>query len=312
MDLRQLRVFRTILETGSVSEAARKLNISQPAVSKTLAGIEQEMEIQLFERIAGRLVPTMHAQALVPDVNRIFADFTLFNQTARELRTGNRGHVKLAVTPSSSASLVPLAISAFKQKHAAVDFSILATTTQGVISLVEQNEAEIGICQPNSGEASVVATHLRRGAVKCVMPADHELTRLKNISPRDLEGFDIISISTFEATGAKIAEAFRKEGYRLRPIAEANQSLTACALVAAGVGIALVDPFFPIETSFTNLRSRQFIPTIDISVDLMISGSRSLSPLALAFRDELVAAAKPWRDTAASSAPKKGRNGNSG
>jgi DNA-binding transcriptional LysR family regulator len=296
MDIRQLRVFRTILRTGSVGQAARELHISQPAVSKTLAAIEHEMDLRLFERTNGRLVPTMQAHALCPDIDRILADFALVKQTARELRTGYRGRVTIACPPTMSASVVPWAVAGFRRSHPFVEFTVTATTTRDVIEMIARNEAEIGICQPSSGQVLVRAADLCSGAVICIMLKDHALAERKHVSPTDLAEHDIVSFPLSEPTGARIAEAFKNEGLRLRVAAEVNQSLTACAMVMAGMGVAMVDSFLPIRTAFPGIVFRPFSPAIALQVQLMTSSNRVLSPLALAFRDELKTAAKNWQN----------------
>ncbi len=294
MDIRQLRVLQTVLRTGSISEAARILNISQPAVSKTIGAIESAVDLPLFERINGRLVPTMQAHALVPDIKRVLDDFALVRQAARELRDGKRGHLKIAAPPTLTASIIPLAIASFSKSNPAVEFTITATATRDVVELVARHEVDLGICQPSSGDVYVQSFDVCRGAVICLMPAEHELSRFKRVRPLDLVGHELISFPLSEPTGARIAEAFRSEGLRFRISIEVNQSFAACALVKAGIGIALVDSFLPMRTAFPGVDFRPFSPTIHLNIQLMSSTQRMLSPLVRAFRDELVTAAKRW------------------
>lgn len=294
MDVRQLRVLRTVLQTGAVGAAARALNVSQPAVSKTLAAIEEEMGLRLFERINGRLVPTMQSHALCPDIDRILSDFALIKQTARQLRDGHRGRITIAAPPTLSASVIPLAIKSFQRTHRAVEFAVTATTTRGVVDMVARNEAEIGICQPSSGESSVQAHDLCTGMVNCIIPRDHPLAALKNLRPENLADQDLISVPLSEPTGTRISEAFQAEGLRLRLVAEVNQSFTACAMVMAGLGIALVDSFMPIKAAFPGIIAKPFAPVISLRVQLMTSNHRVLSPLAIAFREELISVARTW------------------
>jgi DNA-binding transcriptional LysR family regulator len=294
MDIRQLRVLRLVLDTGSVSEAARLLNISQPAVSKTIALVESEMDLRLFERVQGRLIPTTQVHALCSDIDRLLADLASVKQTVRELRDGKRGQVKIAATPTVTASVLPAAIASFRKSNPSVEFVVVATSTPNVVGLVARNEVELGACQPSSGDPYVESTDLCRGDVLCLMPVGHPLSRLKRVRPADLAAFDLISFTQSEPTGARIAEAFRSEGLRFRVSVEVNQSLTACSLVESGLGIGLIDSFFPLGTSFPNIVARPFSPTIPIRVQIMSSQQRLLSPLASAFRDELRATAKQW------------------
>ncbi len=80
MNLRHLEVFYAVMSAGSVSEAARRLNVSQPAVSNMLKHAESTLGVApLFERVGGRLKPTPEAQALLPEAASVFTDLRIFN-----------------------------------------------------------------------------------------------------------------------------------------------------------------------------------------------------------------------------------------
>jgi DNA-binding transcriptional LysR family regulator len=88
MRARQLEVFRTIMRCGTLTEAARSLNVSQPALSQVLFHTEDELGFKLFDRVKGRLVPTPEAEELYPEVDRIFGDIEILRRTASELKAG--------------------------------------------------------------------------------------------------------------------------------------------------------------------------------------------------------------------------------
>jgi DNA-binding transcriptional LysR family regulator len=85
MNYRQLEVFRAVMQTGSVTAAARALNLTQPAVTKILQHAEDQLRFPLFNRVKGRLVPTAEAQTLFPDVERIFDDLRSVRQMVDSL-----------------------------------------------------------------------------------------------------------------------------------------------------------------------------------------------------------------------------------
>ena len=77
MDMREIQVFRAVMQAGTTSKAATLLGISQPAVSQAIRKLETSSELRLFERVRGRLVPTQEAGALMEEVDRCFAGFEL-------------------------------------------------------------------------------------------------------------------------------------------------------------------------------------------------------------------------------------------
>jgi DNA-binding transcriptional LysR family regulator len=80
MNLRQLEVFYAVMQAGSVTGAARNLNVTQPAVSNVLKHTEQQVKFKLFERMGGRLHPAAEARDLLPDVNEIFGRIGTLNR----------------------------------------------------------------------------------------------------------------------------------------------------------------------------------------------------------------------------------------
>ena len=100
MNLRQLEVFYAIMQAGSVTAAARNLNITQPAVSNVLKHAEQQLEFKLFQRIAGRLHPTPEASDLLPDVSEMFGRVGTLNRLVQDIRDGRSGRLVIATAPT--------------------------------------------------------------------------------------------------------------------------------------------------------------------------------------------------------------------
>ena len=287
MNFRQLKLLRTMLQLGSVSETGKALHISQPAVSKSLIQIEVDLGMTLFHRGNGRLVATPQAQVLLPELERIVGDIATLHHLAETIRDGQEGYISVAATPTLASTLVPTAIASFSRHHPNVRFKVIAGSSASTVSRVAGNEAEIGIAQPSSGDASVRTTELCQRPVMCVVNKAHPLSRLRQIAPSDLATERLISFGRDTPTGALVADMFRREGTPYRLAVETNQSVAACALVSSGLGVALVNSFMTLEKVFPNVVYRKFRPSIELHVQIMTSGSRPLSPLATAFCQEL-------------------------
>src|SRR5258708_14653119 len=114
MNARQLEVFRTIMRCGTLTSAARALNVAQPALSQILLHPEDELGFKLFQRLKGRLVPTPEAEQLFPETDRLFRAFDNLRRFASDLKHGTAGLVRLAASVPPSLSLVPGALKAFR------------------------------------------------------------------------------------------------------------------------------------------------------------------------------------------------------
>src|SRR5258708_27132912 len=107
-------VFRPIMRCGTLTSAARALNVSQPALSQILLHTEDELGLKLFERLKGRLVPTPEAEQLFPEADRLFRDFDNLRRFASDLKHGKTGLGRLASSAPPPPSILPPALKAFR------------------------------------------------------------------------------------------------------------------------------------------------------------------------------------------------------
>jgi DNA-binding transcriptional LysR family regulator len=110
MRIRQIEAFHAIYVNGSISGAARALNVSQPSLTKVLKHAEDQLGFALFRRIKGRLVPTDEAHVLFREVNEVHERLASLRKTARNLRSGGGGHLSVAVLPALGLGIAPCEI----------------------------------------------------------------------------------------------------------------------------------------------------------------------------------------------------------
>ena len=117
MNLRQMEVFHAIMRAGSVTGAARLLNVTQPAVSTVLRHCESQLRVKLFDRIGGRLHPTPEAHAIYPDIANIFQRVETVTRVTQDLVGGRLGHITVAATFSAANGPLASAVAEFTRKR---------------------------------------------------------------------------------------------------------------------------------------------------------------------------------------------------
>lgn len=287
VNVRHLAVFRAVAKTGAVSAAARMLHISQPAVTKTLHLLEEELGMQLFQRIKGRLLITPEAQALLPQVERLFGQVDAVHQFTQEIRSGHVGSLTVASVATLSSTIVAMTISRFSEGHPKVLFDLRAQSTRQVIESVRNNQADIGVIDVSEGGADMDVTELCRADLACVMRHDHPLTLLQQITPADLAHETIITFAEDTQMGWAVRDALRKKKSSSVILFTVNQTFSAYALAQSGSGVALVDPFPMLMGVFPELRVRPFRPSIQSRPHALISSSRPVSLIAREFVKDL-------------------------
>jgi DNA-binding transcriptional LysR family regulator len=110
MNLRQIEVFRAVMVSGSVTDAARLLCVSQPGISRMLGHIELQLGLKLFQRIKGKLRPTPEAQTLYAQVEHVYHGVKRIEDCARELKTGGGLALRVLASPSIALELLPQAV----------------------------------------------------------------------------------------------------------------------------------------------------------------------------------------------------------
>lgn len=275
MTLRQLEIFYAIMQAGSVTGAARTLNVSQPAISGALKYAEQRLKMKLFERIGGRLHPTPEAVSILPDVSEIFGRIDTLQRVMQEMRDGRSGSIVVATSPTLANAYLPQAIGLFHKVSPQVRISIHSLPTPLVIERVAKREADIGLVYAPVLDPSVEAEDLAITEIACVIPKTHPLAQKQQICAADLVGESVISLGPNTMLGNLIEETSRKFGGAAPVIQiEASSSLTACLLVAEGAGIALIDKATASSRKFNDLEFRSYEPKISVPINLIYQRAR--------------------------------------
>ena len=241
LSLREMTAFRRVLELGSVTAAAADLHVTQPAVSRMLQGIETRLGFALFRRHRKRLFATAEALAFYPQVVEAFAALEAVEQRASDLKLGHAGSVRIAAIAAFADTVVPDAIAHFRRRHPAVSLSVRSTTAVDAADLVAGNRADIGLIIGPSVAGGVVSRDLCATRIGCVVPKGHRFATRRSLSIRDLKDEPVIVLASTLPLGSLVAQTFAAMNVPLRRAITVNQSRIACALVARGAGVALLD-----------------------------------------------------------------------
>lgn len=288
MNLRQLEVFYAIMTTGSVTAAARRLHVSQPAISNVLKHTEEQLKFRLFERRGGRLYPTPEASNLLPDVNEIFGRLDTLNRVVQEMRDGKTGHLVIATSPTLIHVLVPRAVALLREHNPTLNVSVLSLPTALAIERISRREADIGIIYAPADNPGVDAEDLITTEIACVMPKGHPLASKRAFRIGDLSSEAIISLGAQTRLGRIIEDEFRKANATPPQIRiDAGSSVAACLMVSEGAGIALVDLATTASGKFNDLVFRTFRPKITVTIQLIFLRARPRSRATLYLAEHL-------------------------
>lgn len=262
MNLRQLEVFEAVMRTGSVAQAARALNVSQPAVSKSLRLAEEAAGFVLFRRVRGRMFPSPEAETLLPQVGRVRGDLDTIALLIRQLRDGNAGSVTVAAPGSVAHGYITPALARFSREHPNIRIEVMILPTMEVADRVAESQADFGVVHQPTDNPYLDGEVICEAEGICVLPRKHPLAERKTLGARDLQRESLICYREDTAIGWLVRKALAAAGDRRAVDLVINQSQQGLDLVEAGAGLAVMDPFLLIANPRATLAAVPFRPMI--------------------------------------------------
>ncbi len=242
LNFRQLEAFHAVMISGSASRAAELLQVTQPAVSRAVADLEQTVGFALFDRVRGRLVPTPEGHLFFADVAASFAGLDRLRMSAARIRDFGSGGLRVASLAALGSTLVPRAIRGFRRRHPEITVTLQITSSAQVRELVVNSQFGVGLAADEVDLSGVDHRVFSTARALCALPAGHALEHRRTIRPADLDGQDFIALAPEDRARARMMQVFDAAGVRPRIVVETPFSATACALALEGVGVALVNP----------------------------------------------------------------------
>ncbi|WP_431283132.1 LysR substrate-binding domain-containing protein [Humitalea sp. 24SJ18S-53] len=287
LNARQIEAFRAVMQLGNMTKAAEILQISQPAVSRLIADLQETVGYTLFTRRRHGTVPTEDARRLLSDVESVFIGLDELSRRAHAIRDLEAGEIRIAAVSLYGNGLLPQIIAAFFKKHPGLTIRLEISPHDQVVDWLVSRRCDLGLTSlpAHSGELDV--DRLSARPLLCVLPADHPLTAKPLIQASDLDGIDFVSFPRDSASRYQIDAIFERAGVRRVMRIESGTHESVCNLVAAGVGVSVISPFSPHLHGNPRLAFRPFQPLMTIEIALLSDAER-LSVAARAFHSFVV------------------------
>lgn len=289
MTLRHIEVFYAVYQAGSVSGAARVLHVSQPSVSKVLRHAESRIGFTLFRLVKGRLVPTEDAHILFNEARELHARVHSLNETTRNLRRGDEGHLRIAILPSLGLDVAPAAVAAFLAKHPRVTFDIKTLHNKDMLESLYERNSDLAVVFDAPRHSRL--DNLKVGSGELVLL--YRKQELPDAPPRlspDMMGSRQLIRLTDEGAIGNLFSAQTDFEEMDAPIVSVQTYYVAAALVRRGVGFAIVDEFTARANLSADLDFRPLAEKIEFDIYCIHLEDRPLSRLSKEFVKSLNAA----------------------
>jgi DNA-binding transcriptional LysR family regulator len=287
MHLRYIELFHAVLTTGSITGAAKLLNISQPAASKALQHAEDRLGFALFSRVRGRLQPTPQALLIRDRIEKIIQDVHDLERLTKNMGQPGSSPLRVTCTPTLALTLLAGATELLRK---AVPDVVAELSTQHSMVMCESlslRETDIGLTLQDTGHQNLRQRVLCRGQVMVIAPpgwwSEAELSQPLPIEA--LANQPMIGITVRDALGSMLQSHLAKVDPAPRIAVSVQTYQLAHSLVAKGEGLALVDPFTARCGGTNSVQIRPLKPHLDVVLYAMHRPDNPLNPIQKRFLD---------------------------
>jgi len=295
MNLKQLRAFREVMLTGSVSEAARRLFRTQPTISALITNLEEEIGFNLFERRGGRLHPVPEAQFFLEEAHAIIDRLESTERIAKGIRNLEHGAINIVAMPGPSVFLLPHLISKFLENRSEVKASLFTRRASQVVRLISVQQYDVGlgdVSYPGFSDSPLVNHEMKHLQCLCAIPKNDLLADRDVITAADLDGKPMATLYQEHPNVVQIEDAFKSMGARLNIRIRAQYFIPLLSFVERGLAYAIVDPLSADSyerycVTGSSVVFRPFLPAVYLIASIMTPAHKPKSHLVEAFIPEL-------------------------
>jgi DNA-binding transcriptional LysR family regulator len=246
LDVKRLRVLREVAAHGSFSAAAEALAYTQSAVSQQIAALEREAGTVLVDRSARGVTLTDAGEALVRHADAILARLADAEAELEAIAGLRGGRLRLVAFPSAGATLAPRAVAAFRERHPAVDITVIPGEPEDGLAALRSGETDIALLIESGFEAcydpAIERTPIMQDPMYALLPAGHPLAERRRLRLDELRDDSwIMGAPTTTCPDSEILlRACQSAGFEPRIAFNSDDYLAIQGFVAAGMGVALI------------------------------------------------------------------------
>ena len=269
MRIRHIEVFNSVFRNGSVTTAAKLLNVSQPSVSKVLAHAEQQLGFRLFERIKMKLVPTPEAKILFKHTSMMDEVLTDINQVSERLMEFPVDRVRVSCTPSLGIEYLPNAIAEFKKQFPNVNFEISTLHYSYLRNNIKDTSLDLAIAQDQTEDEEIGTINLKKGNFVSLEP--------KNLEPKLIRKLPFIKLSQNSPIGRKLEKYISKKKINIGSSITSDNYQMAASLVNNGFGYTILDEYTAKACRSENIQIKPLNSNLNFQITLMFLKNAPLS-----------------------------------
>lgn len=286
MKIRELEAFDAYMRLGGMQSAADDTGLSQPMISRLLAGLEKKIGFALFLRKRNKLVPTPEAFQFHLTVARSLATIQTLNEEATAIANNQRGQLVVAAQPIFCDTFLIDAIREFKSTHPQVGVRLLDVGMSELLHAISERRCDMALgitldADPYGADVTTLATCEAR----CILPISHPLETPEAIPLPRLRNETFVDLAIGSPLRTRVDNLMQSISVERTITAETRTLTGVVRMVEAGLGIAIVDPVALLLLNPAKATDHQILPKISWEIAQFVPKDRPLSGVGRAFSD---------------------------
>jgi DNA-binding transcriptional LysR family regulator len=287
MNIRQMEVFRAVMSTGSVSAAAQLLHVTPPGVSRMMKHLQQQLQVSLFEKQGNRLAPTADARLLYREVERVYGGIEQVSRVAQELKSGKGQLLRVMCSPSLAMRVAPATLARLLALHPDLQIQLEVQPIYDIYQALLTHQCDVAVSLVPIEHPRLRQRRLARVGMVVAMPLGHPLAQRKRLNIQDVARAELIRFPVQTTQGATLMRLMQEQQLQVRSRVTVKTAREACALVAEGVGIAVIDAVTARGLDTTRLQLRPLQAQAQYDITALWALDFPLGSMTQRFIDEL-------------------------
>jgi len=293
MELRHLRYFVAVAETGSLTVAAKqKLHTSQPSLSRQIRDLEGEVGARLLTRRSRGIELTPAGRAFLEHARVVLAQVEAAAQAARRVAHPAKPCFSMGFLTGHELTWMPEALQILRDELPNIDVMISSQYSPLLADGLSKGKIDAAFLRRERGVPELAFRLLVKEPLMVILPSDHRLVALKSIGPKDLEGETFVTVSdTAPVLRAVIDNYLKRSGTNITPAHQADHLAMGMSWIASTGGVGLLPAYAKnfLPSSVTSRPLKGDTPTIELVLGYKKSNESPILKLLLSRLDELVA-----------------------
>ena len=240
---RRLQVFHTVARLLSFTKAAETLHMTQPAVTFQVRQLEEHFNTRLFDRTHNRISLTDAGRRVYEYADRIFEQYNEMENAVREMTGEISGTVLIGASTTIAEYMLPALLGNFKKKYPDVNVHLKVSNSDGIVSMVENNDIDLGVVEAPVMNKNLVVEECRKDRLVAIVPPQHALASQETVEMKDLLENAYIAREEGSGTREVIHEYLTQLGMQTSDVhvsMELGSPEAIKGAVEAGMGISIV------------------------------------------------------------------------